>query len=405
MKTTFYKTNRIEFINALPEGSWSAIASHDQLQGRGDVAFPFWQEPNFYYLTGLPDEPGAVLYLGKKKDGSPQAILVVTPRSKFTAQWSGQDSLQDLQRKSGIEHVISSGDAVHTYSQILETYDTLYITAPKPEDEMVENPALRRLAYRLRRDKPTLLLKSASSIFKKNRSIKKPEEIQTIQKAADISTKAFLALPKQIQSLDSERQVAQFFDYQCILHGGEQPAYTTIVASGANGATIHHTGSFSMSNNQLVLVDAATQFGQYAADITRTIPRGKPSKRQKEVFEAVLSIQTDIIKHFTTENSLQDIEKITEELMREALKNLGLKTDGDNLRKYYPHAVSHHLGLEVHDVGGRSDKLQPNMVVTVEPGIYIPEEEIGVRIEDMIRITEKRPEILTANLPSRLGWD
>lgn len=388
MKKTFYKANRIEFINALPDGSWAAIASHDQLQGRGDVAFPFWQEPNFYYLTGLPNEPGAVLYLGKKKDGSPQSILIITPRSEFTAQWNGQNSIKDIQQTSGIEHVISSGDAAHTYSQILETYDTLYITAPTPEAEMIENPSLRRLAHRLRRDKPTISLKSSSGIFKKIRGIKKPEEIQALQRAADISMQAFLALPEKIQSLNSERQVAQFFDYQCILNGGEQPAYTTIVGCGANAATIHHTDSFDLTDNQLVLVDAATQFSQYAADITRTIPRGKPTKRQKEVFEAVLSIHTDIINHFTIENSLQDIEKITEELTREALTKLGLKSDGNNLRKYYPHAVSHHLGLEVHDVGPRSNKLQPNMVVTVEPGIYIPEEKIGVRLEDMLRITD-----------------
>jgi len=235
------------------------------------------------------------------------------------------------------------------------------------------------------------------------RAIKQPEEIKAIQRAIRLTVDGFEHIKQAIESHGYEYEIEAEFSYFFRSHGASGHAYEPIVAAGKNACTLHYVANNDpIKKNSMVLMDIGAEVDGYAADITRTIQKGVATKRQLAVHAAVEEAQRRIIQLLEPELSVEEYQRSVDEIMSEALKRLGLYAGEESLRRYMPHAVSHGLGIDVHDSLGGTRYLQPDMVLTVEPGIYIPEEGIGVRIEDDILITDKSHRNLSQRLSTSL---
>jgi Xaa-Pro aminopeptidase len=221
------------------------------------------------------------------------------------------------------------------------------------------------------------------------RAIKQPEEIECIKKAIKVTIDAFNQMRGEASKYKYEYEAEARLSYDFRRHGTSGHAYAPIVGDEHNACTLHYVANNDkLKKRSLLLVDAGASYNHYAADITRTYAIGEPTARQKAVHAAVKKVQTTCIKAIQPGLSLGEFQSIAERATRAALEELGLYEDEDSVSRYFPHAIGHGLGLDVHDHFGTYDSLQPGMVVTVEPGIYIHEEGIGVRIEDDILVTE-----------------
>jgi len=273
---------------------------------------------------------------------------------------------------------------------------------------MYSNPARERLVRHMKQHGDELELLDIAPHMAKLRMVKQPLEIQAIQRAIDITA----ATIKQLTRPSNLAKYAHEYEIEADLYrgfrraGSQGHAFDPIVAAGKNAATIHYMANNSpLDASDLLTLDVGAAYDHYAADVTRTVSLGgKPSKRQRAIYDAVADVQQYAYGLLKPGVLLAEYEQDVEAYMGEKLRELGLiKTiERDQVRKYYPHAASHHLGLNVHDVDMHDRVLEENMVITVEPGIYIPEEGIGVRIEDDVRITSTGIEILTHALPAKL---
>ena len=240
----------------------------------------------------------------------------------------------------------------------------------------------------------------------KLRAIKQPEEIKAIQRAVSLTVKGFNTIKDELKRALHEYELEASFSYGFKHGGGHDHAYDPIIAAGKNACTLHYIENDSkLLARQLVLMDVGARVDGYAADITRTYAKGTPTKRQIQVHQAVESAHYDIIKLLEPGLLVEDYMRSVDSRMKTALQEIGLlkdENDTDTYRKYFPHAISHGLGIDVHDSLGGARYFEPGMVLTVEPGIYIPEEGIGVRIEDDILITKTGHQNLSAKLSTAL---
>ncbi len=233
------------------------------------------------------------------------------------------------------------------------------------------------------------------------RMVKQPVEIAAIRQAVDITIKSFNNVYKKLSKMNFEYEIEALLDYDFRKSGADGRAYKAIVASGQNACTLHYEANNQpLAKDKLVLIDAGAQVNRYAADISRTFMRSTTSKRQRQVHDAVIEVQAFAYAHLKPGVSIRENEKTVEQYMGEKLRSLGLikNIEREEIRKFFPHATSHFLGLDVHDAGDYDRPLEPGVVLTVEPGIYIPEEAIGVRIEDDVLVTENGIEILSKKL-------
>ena len=220
--------------------------------------------------------------------------------------------------------------------------------------------------------------------------IKQPEEIEEIKKAISVTNKGILALMKNVKPGLYEYQVESYFDQQIKFNGASGIAFKTIAASGGNGCILHyHTNNTIIKDNDLVLFDLGAEYNLYKSDITRTIPaNGKYTERQKEIYNIVLNGQKLVFSNIKPGITTKELNQILIDYYKVELKKIGLIEKDEEVVKYYFHGVSHHLGLDTHDVAIRDLPLQPGCIITVEPGLYIAEEGIGIRIEDDALVTE-----------------
>jgi Xaa-Pro aminopeptidase len=237
------------------------------------------------------------------------------------------------------------------------------------------------------------------------RMLKQPAELKAIKQAIAITNEAFQEVMLRCASYAYEYEVAADITQYFMKHNS-QHAYEPIVAGGKRACTLHYIANdHSLDTSELLLIDAGAEAEGYAADITRTLSLSKPSGRQKAVHKAVKEVQEFALEQLKPGVRMKEYELAVEQKMGQELQKLKLikSIDRESVRRYYPHATSHFLGLDVHDVADYAKPLQPGMVLTVEPGIYIPEESIGVRIEDDVLVTKNGVEILSKNLPSSLA--
>ncbi len=380
------------------------VAANGLLQRSGDTTYPFRQDSNFWYLTGI-DEPDVVLVM----DGDSE-YLIVPGRSSTRVVFDGGVDVGLLAKMSGVQQVL---DEETGWQRLGVTAQKQQIIAmPLPAAKYIEhhgfysNPARARLSTRLKKFNAELELQDIRMDLARLRSIKQAPELAAIEQAISISAETFQEVVKHKKQYAHEYEVEAALTHGFRTRGAEGHAYAPIVAVGKNACTLHYiANNDQLQKDELLLIDAGAEADHYAADITRTYALGEPTARQQHVFEAVLKVQEFAMSQLRPGVFIKEYEKAVEQCMGEQLKELGLIKDEtrEAIRVYYPHATSHFLGLDVHDVGDYEQPLAAGMVLTVEPGIYIREENIGIRLEDNVVITDKGIKVLTAGLPKKLA--
>ncbi len=399
----FFAANRRKLTENIGTTAPIVITAHGLLQRNGDAAFSFRQDSSFWYLTGV-DEPDITLVIDADKE-----YLIVPDRSDVREFFDGPLVRDALADRSGITDIIGNKQGWERLGQRLKHVKQVATLLPNQEyiehDGLYSNPARKKLVEQIKAFGSKLEFVDIRPDIMKLRAVKQPGEIAALRHAIDITADSFVLLEKKLPSLrfeyEAEALITHGFRSKGAVHG-----YGPIVASGKNACTLHYiSNNGKIQPNQLLLIDVGAEVENYSADITRTLVCGEPTKRQRQVIVAVAESLDYGISLLKPGISIAEFHKKTEQHIGRQLKNLGLIDimDKAHIRRYYPHAISHFLGLDVHDVGDYQAPLSPGMVITVEPGIYIPEEGIGVRIEDNVLITEDGCEVLSANLPKMLG--
>jgi Xaa-Pro aminopeptidase len=372
----------------------------------------FFQEPYFYYLTGH-DEPDAALLLipsprgGSPTDGDrfyrgPREILFLPPRNPDQEKWEGPKIGPDdpgIAEKTGFVTVEPLAKLGSDLAELTKNYKTFYtLTPPKDEDGY---PHLTKSFEMLRADLPHATLKDITPQLDAMRQVKSAGELALLQKAIDVSIDAQLDAMKNMRPELFEYQVAARMKEIHELGGCEREAYAPIVGTGFDSTVLHYSVlDAQIKDGDVVVMDVGGEYGGYAADITRTIPaNGKFTPRQREIYDIVLGAQNAALAAVKPGALLYGGKGSLQQIVTDYIDSHGHDREGRTLGRYYPHGISHHLGLDVHDPGDRTRPLEAGMVVTVEPGIYIPEENLGVRIEDDVLVTSDGYKILTARLP------
>ncbi|XP_066288156.1 xaa-Pro aminopeptidase 3-like [Branchiostoma lanceolatum] len=385
-----------------------------------DVPYPFRQDPNFLYLSGFK-EPNSVLVLESCPETSlsnHKATLLVPERNPDRELWDGPRSGTDgALQLTGVDQTLKIDDLGKFLVQFRTADWTVWFDHFKPvHRHLCEQIKTSLLQPRTLQSKATT--QPISRFVQQLRLVKSYSEIALMQKAADITAQAFADAMRFSFPGVSEAQLQGKLDYECRMDGADMLAYPPVVAGGNRANTLHYISNNQVINSgELVLVDAGCEYHGYVCDITRTWPiSGKFTEPQRQLYEAVLSIQKTCLNLCRPEISLDHIYTVMLNLIGLKLKDLGIVRDKEGYeltqtaRRYCPHHISHYLGMDVHDTPdmSRSSQLQPGMVVTVEPGIYIKEDDqsappefrgIGIRIEDDVLITEGDPQILTRICP------
>ncbi len=359
----------------------------------------FRQENNFYYLTGW-NEPGAALLVVPGSDAKPYRETLFIPRpDPIHSAWTGatlDPQSDDARERTGFAEVLPSGDLEGRLRQALKRSRRLYSLLGAPPGGLGE--PVRRQPNRSRIDRlaPGARLKEIREKIEQARYIKSAGELRLIQKAIDASVAAHLAAWRRIRPGVAEYQVLAAMKAAMIDRGALRVAYPPIVGAGPNSVTLHYSkATGTLEAGDLVLMDVGGEYGHYAADITRTVPaNGRFEPRQREIYQAVLGCQTEIIAAVKPGMTLngQPPKSLTQ------IAGDCFERQEEGLSAYFLHSIGHHVGLDVHDPG-ESVELRPGMVITIEPGLYLAEEGFGVRIEDMVVVTEDGAKLLSGALP------
>lgn len=398
MHTNHYVTRRALMMKA--QSSPVVLAAHASLQRRGDAAFAFEQESNFWYLTGISEPEWWVIIVDAK------TYLVEPNVSQTQRLFDGGIDAAEAIRLSGADEVIDRRQGIALLRDLALRHTAVRTLAPDPNTKYygcIPNPAVKQMDRRLAklfRDVVDCRLELA-----RLRATKQPHEINVIERAVDLTVSAFQSVKEQLPRLRHEYEIEAEYSYAFRRSGAEGHAYDPIVAGGAHACTLHYSSNQDqLPENGLVLIDIGARIDGYAADITRTYAIGTPTDRHIAVHRVVEQAHHRIIELLRPGLSVREYHEQVDVIMKGALRELGLLIDDNDAayRTYFPHAISHGLGIDVHDSLGRPEVFLPGMVLTVEPGVYIAEEGIGVRIEDDILITESGHRNLSAALPTSL---
>lgn len=398
MDQDFFSANRQALLKQLSGGSLIVMTGYGEMQRGNDAAAPFDQEANFWYLTGI-DLPDWWVIL----DGIHGTQWLVSPELTDAQQvFDGGFDEDKIRATSGIKTIINRDEALRRLRQLVKHHSIVYTTEqPKYLRDHAHfqlNSAQADLRKLLERTFQNVQLcnKELATL----RTIKKPVEITAIQKAISVTEAALKAMIPVLSSAKYEYELEATLTYE-MRRRGARHAYDPIIASGANACTLHYgANNDRLSKKSLVLLDVGARVDGYAADISRTYSLSAPSKRQQAVHDAVSQAQREVISLLAPGLSFKDYDERCEQIMKRALASL--KLPEERYREYFPHAMGHGLGVDVHDPLAGYDAFQPGMVVTVEPGIYINDEGIGVRIEDDILITESGSKNLSSGLSTQI---
>lgn len=402
----FFAGNRRR-LRELFTGTAPIVLSANGLMQRGsDSTFAFSQDASFWYLTGI-DAPDILLVMERDKE-----YLIVPGRSASREAFDGAIDVEDLQHRSGIQTIYGSDEGWGQLAgRIKKVKHVATLAAPPTYVEshgLYTNPARAALVQRLKGIKSELELLDLSMHLARMRMVKQPAELNAIQAAIDITSSSIKEVlrPAKLRRYAYEYQLEAELSRGFRRRGAQGHAFEPIVAGGPRACTLHNvTNNGALATDELIVIDVGADVEHYAADLTRTISLKSPSRRQQAVHAAVLDVQQFAFGLLKPGVLIKDYEQQIEQYMGEKLRELGLiKTiSHEAVRRYYPHSTSHFLGLNVHDIGDYDRPLEPGVVLTVEPGIYIPKESVGVRIEDDVLITKKGIKILSNKLPRELS--
>jgi Xaa-Pro aminopeptidase len=403
MNITELKARREALMADKPAPGMVCIFSGSAPMRSLDESYPFSVDRNFYYLTGI-DRENMILVLRKTYSGAVIETLYIEPYDEVMAKWvGGRMRAPEATEISGIESIRDIGSFDDDLNGIIEGSRGLgkyhvYLDLWRYQTNQPDTPA-HTLAVKLQSRYPAVAIEEIYGDMAALRAIKSEAEIELMRGAQESTRVAIEAMLRHAKPGMNESELEGAFDFALMKQGVRQHAFATIVAGGPRATTLHYSENCcTVEDGQMVLIDLGSANGHYSADISRTFPvNGKFTARQKEIYETVLAAQDLVIAAAKPGLTTRDLNNMVVDFYKSKLEQLGLTKD---VREYYYHGVSHHLGLDTHDICTERERtLKPGMVITVEPGLYIEDEGIGVRIENDVLITEDGCIDLSAAIP------
>lgn len=380
----------------------SKIASEDEY-------LPFVVNKNFYYLTGIKQEHSALMLI--KAIGERRAYLFIDPYSELKEKWTGKRlTPEQATYISGLNSVYTSDNLETMLSLALTNennqygdIDCVYLDLTSPEQKLKEGMFMNDLSVKIQLDYQKNIIDSYP-ILRDLRMIKSASEVECLVKAIERTNNGIAFALNHLKVGMKEHELADYFELYGRLHERSTLAFSTIVASGKNATCLHYPSqNDTVKENDLILFDLGYNHEEYSADISRTFPvNGKFEGVQAKIYEAVLNCNKAVIQMIKPGLTIKDLQEFATEFLRKQCINSGLMDINDDIRNYYYHNVSHHLGLDTHDISLREKPLQNGNVITVEPGLYFAKYGVGVRIEDDILVSEDGAVVLSKNIAKEM---
>ncbi|MEG1002507.1 MAG: aminopeptidase P family protein [Clostridium sp.] len=402
MDKEVFKLNRERLREKMKDDSVVILFAGVAPKKTADEKYEFTPNRNFYYLTGINEEDHMLVLFKKKGELTAKMFIKETDEEK--EKWHGKTiRKEEVFDINGIDDVAYLGEFRAFLNKLLNESEDLTLYLDLERDEFDSLPTLSStFCKKLRNKYPHVNIKNIFPLMAPLRLVKSPGEVREMQKAIDITIKGVESIMKNIKPGMKEYELEAYFEFECKRRGVCDYAFKTIAAAGKNATILHYVdNNCEAKDGDLILFDLGAQVNYYNGDISRTFPvSGKFTDRQKEVYEAVLRVNERVIRSLKPGVNFLEINRLSREWIGEECVKLGIIKDKEEVTKYYWHSIGHSLGLDTHDIDnpGRDTVLEPGMVYTVEPGIYISEENIGVRIEDDVLITADGNEVLTRNM-------
>ncbi len=410
LPSAVFTKHRQRFMAKLKPNSIAVFNANDIYPISADSTLPFEQHRDLFYLTGIDQEETILILCPDAKDPKHREMVFVRETNAHIAVWEGHKlTKSEAAAVTGIDHVQWTTDFEASFLELAKQAENIYINTNEHYRAKVETQTREdRFIEWCKQQFPKKNYEKSNFKLQGLRGVKDPEEIAHIQQACDITEKGFRRILGFVKPGVWEFEIEAEFSHEFLSNRSKGFAYTPIIASGANSNVLHYIeNSQQCKAGELILMDVGAEYGNYASDMTRTIPvSGRFTPRQRAVYEAVLKVKDEATKLLIPGVLWKDYHVEVGKLMSSALVDLGLlakKEISDNAeayKKYFMHGTSHHLGLDTHDYGLLDEPMQANMVFTVEPGIYIPDEGFGIRLEDDVVVQATgAPVNLMSNIP------
>ena len=410
---SFYIDNRKRFVKQLKPRSIAFFNSNDEMPRVGDQTFQFRQQRDLLYLSGIDQEQTILVIAPEHPLEQYREILFLRKTNEEIAVWEGHKyTVEEAREASGIKTIIWMENFAMTLPVLMHHSDNVYINTNE-NDRYTHTVPYRDLRFfdQLKATYPVHYYHRSATIMARLRAIKQQPEIDAMQTACNITEKAVRRILKFIKPGVMEYEIEAEITHEFLMNRANGHAYYPIIASGPSACVLHYNdNNRECKDGDVILLDFGADYANYASDLTRCFPvSGKFTQRQKDVYNAVLRVFHAASKMLVPGNTIEAYHKEVGKLMEQELIQLGLlnadevaKQDPEKLplyKKYFMHGTSHFLGLDIHDIGNKYEPMQVGMVFTVEPGIYIPEENLGIRIENDFLITETGQVDLMKNIP------
>ncbi len=404
--------NRKRFRELIQKNSAAVFFSNDQQPRNGDQYFAYRQQSDFYYLTGIDQEKSILIIAPDIKTKKYREMLFLIKTNEKIAIWEGHKyTMQEAREISGIENISWIEDYELVLKEVMMVTPNIYLNRneyPKFFPEIVGRN--ERLGSKIKSEFPLHNYLRSAPLLSNLRTIKSDIEIDLVKKSCELTNKAFKRALRKIKPGMFEFEIEAEIDHEFKINRANGHGYPPIIASGINSCVLHYTENDNeCKDGDLLLFDFGAEYANYSADMSRTIPvNGKFSGRQKDCYNSVLHVLKEAIKLYVPGNTINMVNKRVNKLMENEMIDLGLftqeevdKQDKENplFKRYFMHGTAHFLGLDVHDVGDKEEPFKPGMILTCEPGLYIREENIGIRLENDILITKDEPVDLMSAIP------
>lgn len=407
-----YSDNRKRLSKELKAKSLAVFHSNDVMPTNADGTMNFRQNNDFFYLTGIDQEESILVVYPDFYDNKLKEILFLKEVNEHIAVWEGHKyTKEEGIEQSGIQTIYWLSEFKSVFNTLMAEVEHVYLNSNEHIRAVVEVETRdARFIKQCQATYPLHKYHRAAPIMSQLRAIKSVEEISALQTACDITNKGFRRILNFIKPGVMEYEIEAEYSHEFLRNRSRGFAYTPIIASGSNACVLHYIeNNRECKPGDVILMDVGAEYGNYNADMTRCIPvSGKYTPRQKDVYNAVLRVKREAMKMLVSGNTISEYHKEVGKVMESELLGLRLidSTDVKNqdsnspaYKKYFMHGTSHHLGLDVHDIGNVYRKMETGMVFTVEPGIYIPEENLGIRLENDMVITENELNDLMRDIP------
>lgn len=396
-----FENNRKKLIESMKENSLLILFAGSAPYRSADQVYKFTPNRNFYYLTGI-DEPNVIVTI-LKTDKEAIETVYVEREDELMAKWVGRAiSKDEASEVSGIKSTKYLDEFDSTISSYIDKRDIskIYLDLERQSINIPSTKA-QDMANTLRVKYPHLKIKNIFHNIAKLRMVKNDREVELIQKAIGITKEGILAMAKNITPGMKEYEVEAYFDFKIKSLGASAHAFSTICAAGKNATVLHYEdNNQEAKDGDLILFDLGAEYDYYCSDISRTIPiNGKFTDRQKQIYQIVLNAMKEVEKNTKPGLTLADLNNIAKKALAKGCMEIGLIEKEEEIGKYYFHSVGHSLGLDTHDVWIVDSKLEEGAVITNEPGLYIEEEGIGIRLEDDLLVTKDGCINLSKDIP------